>query len=172
MPRARNSKLTSFRRSGADESSILKAEILPEAEDEQDGDEDEGEDYDISVIIDATKMPDPTDATSMDLEAVALNDDDDTLITEDYTVSQEVDYKIMEQSYTDEATATEALSAELKKAADDIAQSLDDADATIQDTGINAHGSVDDLDVTAQLPANDDDEDSADPTVSMELGGK
>jgi murein DD-endopeptidase MepM/ murein hydrolase activator NlpD len=148
----------------ADESSILKSEILPE---DVDGDED----YDISVVIDATKMPDPTDVTERDLEAIAIEDGDESLITDDYTLSQEVDYKILEQDYQDEMTATQALNEEIQRAAEDLAANLDEADSSlddtkIADTDINANATVEDLEVTVQVPANDDT--AVNTTVNME----
>ena len=109
----------------ADEQEILDSELLPE-----------DDDYDLSVMVDATKMPNPEDVTQRDLEAVQVDDDDDTLIGNDYTVSKEVDYQVLEQDYEDEMTATQALNEEIMKAAEDFA--LDDG-----------------LDVTAEFAANE-----------------
>lgn len=132
-----------------DESSILKSEVLPE-----------DDDYDMSVIVDATKMPRPDDVTHRDLEAVPVDDGDETLITGDYTVSKEVDYKIVEQDYEDEMTATQALSAEIMKAADESSElSL----ATVHE-----------LDPTAEFPTQDqneigdDDDTGVNPTINMD----
>jgi len=134
---------------GTDESSILMSEVLPE-----------DEDYDMSVIVDATKMPQPGDVTHRDLEAVQVDDGDETLITGDYTVSKEVDYKIVEQDYQDEMTATQALSAEIMKAADESSElSL----ATVHE-----------LDPMTQMPIQDqneigdDDDTGINPTINME----
>jgi len=151
-----------------DEHSILESEVLPE------------DDYDMSVIMDATKMPHPDDVTERDLEAIQVDSDDETLITGDYTVSQEVDYKIVEQDYEDEMTATQALNAEIQKAAEDLAVRMDDdaGDATSEMPLATVH----ELDVTAQLPANDpqeqelvisdDDDTGINPTVNMEAEDK
>jgi len=145
-----------------DESSILESEVLPDADD----------DYDMSVIVDATKMPYPDDVTERDLEAIQVETDDETLITGDYTVDQEGDYKILEQDYEDEMTATQALNAEIQKAAEDLAVRMDDdaADATAEMPLATVH----ELDVTAQMPArekqeiSDDDDTGVNPTVSMD----
>ena len=51
--------------------SILESEVLPDDEDE--------DDYDMSVIVDATKMPNPDDVTQKDLEAVPVETSDETL---------------------------------------------------------------------------------------------
>ena len=148
-----------------DEASILESEVLPAEED----------DYDMSVMIDATKMPHPDDVTERDLEAIQVDTDDETLITGDYTVSQEVDYKILEQDYEDEMTATQALNAEIQKAAEDLAVGMDDSagDATTEMQLATVH----ELDVTAQMPAknkqeiSDDDDTGINPTVNMDAEG-
>ena len=151
-----------------DESSILESEILPDDE------VDDEDDYDMSVIVDATKMPNPEDVTERDLEAVEVNVDDDTenLIAGDYTVSQEVDYKILEQDYEDELTATQALNAEIQKAAEDSALNLN-VDADI-DTAQVALATINALDKTGQEnlddDISDDDDTSLNPTVNLEAG--
>ena len=55
---------------GTDESSILKSEMLPD-----------DDDYDMSVIVDATKMPMPEEVTERDLRAVVVDGGDETLIS-------------------------------------------------------------------------------------------
>jgi len=148
-----------------DEVSILESEVLPAEED----------DYDMSVMIDATKMPHPDDVTERDLEAIQVDTNDDTLITEEYTVSQEVDYKILEQDYEDEMTATQALNAEIQKAAEDLAVRMDDqpGDATTEMPLATVH----ELDVTAQMPAkdkqeiSDEDDTGINPAVNMDAEG-
>ena len=143
-----------------DTDSILEKEVLPE-----------DDDYDMSVIMDATKMPHPDDITERDLEAIQMDMDDDTLITNEYTVSQEVDYKILEQDYEDEMTATQALNLEIAKASADLSANPDEdrGDATAE----MPLATVTELDVTAQLPAQNDDISDLDdtginPTVSMD----
>jgi hypothetical protein len=150
-----------------DEHAILESEILP--------DDDE---YDMSVIVDATKMPHPDEVTERDLEAIQVEDDDETLITGDYTVSQEVDYKIVEQDYEDEMTATQALNAEIQKAAEDITRNLDATSemplAGPDETAEMPLATVHELGVTSQMPAReedqigDDDDTGVNPTINME----
>jgi hypothetical protein len=82
-----------------------------------------------------------------DLEAVPVNNDNDTLLTSDYTVSSEVDYTVLEQDYEDELTATQALNEEIARAATEL---TNDADISM--------ASVAALDVTAEVPANNDDD--------------
>lgn len=145
-----------------DETSILENEVLPENED----------DYDMSVIVDATKMPHPDDVTERDLEAIQVDAGDDTLITGDYTVSQEVDYKIIEQDYEDEMTATQTLNSEIQKAAEEFAVRMDED--TVNETAEMPLATVHELDVTAQMPAKnkqeiaDDEDTGVNPTVDME----
>ena len=105
-------------------------------------------------------MPRPDDITERDLEAIQVDNGDETLITGDYTVSQEVDYKIIEQDYEDEMTATQVLSAEIMKAADETPEL--------------PLATVHELDVTSQMPVQDqneigdDDDTGVNPTINME----
>ncbi len=83
--------------------SILESEVLPE-----------DDDYDMSVIMDATKMPAHDEATERDLMAVAVTPDDETLNNDNYAISNEVDYDILEQDYEDEmAVANDDETAEM-----------------------------------------------------------
>ena len=125
--------------------SILESEVMPDEVLEDD-------DYDMSVIVDATKMPSPDDVTHRDLEAVAVKVDDETLITENYTMNSDVDYNVLEQDYEDEFTATQALSNEIARAAEDLAIRMDDD----KDPSMASVAALD-VDVTAQLPAGNDD---------------
>jgi hypothetical protein len=149
--------------------SILESEVLSD-EEEADAAEDDTvnatvideagieDDYDMSVIVDATKMPQSEDVTLQDLAAIQVDSGDETLVSDDYTVSSEVDYTVLEQDYEDEFTATQALNNEIARAAEEIAQSIGD----LNDTSM---ASVAALDITAQLPAiNDDFVDDPDET--------
>ncbi len=125
--------------------SILESEVLPE-----------DDDYDMSVIMDATKMPQPEDVTERDLKAVPVGSADETLISDNYTISKEVDYDILEQDYQEELTATQALNQEISRAAAALSRNLDD---TVGDDETSALplATVTELDVTAQLPVHDDE---------------
>ena len=143
--------------------SILESEVLPGEDD-----------YDLSMIVDVTKQDIVhSDATEKDLQAVQLETVQETC-PGDYTLSQETDYKILEQDYQDEFTATQVLNAEIEKAAAELADRMD-IDATgeigarlpentqavnddINDSGVN--------DVTAELPDADNDQ-----TVEMPADG-
>ncbi len=150
--------------------SILESEVLPD-----------DEDYDMSVIMDATKMPQPEDVTKHDLRAVEVGADDETLVTDNYTISKEVDYDILEQDYEEELSATQALNQEIARAAAELADNLDDAG----DDDVTSEmplASVTELDVTASLEQPDEEtaemEQSHDPsetgavTVSMAADDK
>jgi hypothetical protein len=147
----------------ADEPSVLESEVMPE-----------DDDYDMSVLVDATKMPRPEDVTERDLEAIQVPDNDETLITGDYTVSNEVDYKVLEQDYADEMTATQALNEEILKVAEDLAVSLDEAVGGDDKTSDMPLATVHELDVTSQMPVQDqdeigdDDDTGINPTINME----
>lgn len=129
-----------------EEPSILENEILPGEDD----------DYDMSMIVDATKSPKPGDVTEVNLEAVQVDLDDETLITSDYTVSQEKDYEIIEKEYEDEMSATQVLDEEVQKAAEDlVARMADDvADKLIEMPLATVH----ELDDAAQIHAENDQE--------------
>jgi pilus assembly protein FimV len=151
----------------ADVESILDSEVLPEDHDD-----------DMSVVVDATKMPQPDDPTENDLEAIQVDAIDEAETTGDYTVDQEVDYKILEQDYEDEMTATQALNAEIQKAADDLAACMDDdIDDETAEVPLTI---VRELDMTAQLPVKDlaeeeigdDDETSVLRTVKTDADDK
>ena len=79
--------------------------------------------YDMSMIVDATRQPiGDSDDTTRDLQAIELGE---TVPDEEpFTLSREMDYKILEQDYQDELTATQALNRQLEDAARDLAESL------------------------------------------------
>jgi hypothetical protein len=131
--------------------SILESEVLPE-----------DDDYDMSVIVDATKMPLPEEVTERDLRAVPVEAGDESVICDNYTVSREVDYDILEQDYEDELTATQALNQEIERAAAEIAAEFGETEDDA--TSVMAASPREELDATAELPARDD----ADKTAEFE----
>ncbi len=145
--------------------SILESEVLPEDDDE----------YDMSVIVDATKMPTPEEATERDLHAVVVSDDEEPLVDDSYTLSKEVDYQILEQDYEDELTATQALNREIERAAAELVADLDeDEDVTIEsgtlstdETAALPLTNVTELDVTASMRAGNDDDVESDTTAEI-----
>jgi len=142
---------------------IVNSEVMPEGDDE----------YDISMIVDATKMPNPEDVTERDLKAVPIDPTGEVAAVDAYTINRETDLDILEQDYEDEMTATQALNAEIEKAAMELAASMDD-DVTVDDTPLEDDTAVrmqltdvsglaaqnddigdDDLAVTANITADD-----------------
>jgi hypothetical protein len=124
---------------------ILESEILP--------DDDDVEDYDVSVVLDATKHAVDNTSTERDLQAVlvdtdVVNSDDDT---SEYSVSKETDYHILEQDYEDELTATQTLNKEIEEAARALAQQIDEPESTAETREMPA---PQDPDMTAELTAN------------------
>jgi hypothetical protein len=93
----------------AEEATILVSETPPQHEDS-------GE-YDVSMIVDATKQMLEGDNTIKDLGAIEVDAEEDDTVAEEYTLDKEIDYKILEQDYEDELTATQALNAEIARAA-------------------------------------------------------
>jgi hypothetical protein len=120
--------------------SILESEVLPE-----------DDDYDMSVIMDATKMPRPEDVTERDLMAVPVGTDDGTLISDNYTISKEVDFDILEQDYED----AQALNDEIARAAAELVEDLEQ-DADNEEFSELSLAPVTGPDLTAQLPQHDD----------------
>ena len=135
--------------------SILESEVLPD-----------DDDYDMSVIMDATKMPQPEEVTERDLQAVAVESTNETLIADNYTVSREVDYDILEQDYEDELTATQALNQEIERAAAEIAAEFSNTDDDA--TSVLPSASVVELDATAELPAREDTDKTAEFEASYD----
>jgi hypothetical protein len=124
--------------------SILESEVLPE-----------DDDYDMSVIMDATKMPQPEDVTERDLQAIPVDtqDEDD----DSFTINQEGGYDLLEQDYEDELTATQALNLEIERAAAELANDLnaavdDEPTAILPDTTAPEAD-----DATAEMPARDNE---------------
>ena len=125
--------------------SILESEVLP-------GDDD----YDMSVIMDATKMPRHDDVTERDLQAVEVKPGDETSVTDGFTISNEVDYHILEQDYEDELTATQALNQEIERAAAELARDLNES-VDDEDTFTLPEASAEDLTATSEMPSRDEE---------------
>jgi len=133
-----------------DEHSILESEVLPE---------DDDDDYDMSVIVDATKMPQHDEITERDLKAVEVATDDETHIMQSYTINKQVDYQVLEQDYEDEMTATQALNQEIARAAAELTENMEtevDRSAGNETTAVPL-AIVTDLGVTAKMPAQNDE---------------
>jgi len=128
----------------AERGTILESEVLPD-----------DEDYDMSVILDATKMPMPEDATAKNLRAVAVDTGDDTLIKSDYSVSHGVDIELLEQDYEDELTATQALNQEIAKAAEELARQA--GNPTADDTDVHSVAGMSTVEMSQLSAENDDD---------------
>lgn len=126
--------------------SILESEILPE-----------DDDYDMSVIMDATKMPQPDEVTERDLQAIEVTSNELEPLADDYTINKDVEYDILEQDYQDELTATQALNKEIARAAGQLAEDLDE-ESQEDATSEMPRATVTELDVTAQLPVQDEDD--------------
>lgn len=141
-----------------DERPALNVDALADADD----------DYDMSVIVDATQMPRPEDATKYDLKAVEVEAIEPVETTDSYTINKEVDYHILEQDYEDELTATQALNEEIARAAMDLAERMDDGTDSDQTAALPL-ATVTELDVTAQMPARNDDHSDADATMENEV---
>ena len=130
--------------------SILDSEIPPSDHD----DESTGE-YDLSMIVDATRQAvGDMEGTAKDLMAVQLSNVVDKLEGSSYTLSKEVDYKILEQDYEEEFTQTQALNNEIARAALELAEFMDVNDPLVERQGDTAELPMKaDLELTAELTA-------------------
>ena len=131
--------------------SILESEVLPE-----------DDDYDMSVIVDVTKIRSIDDVTSRNLRAVAVESDDESLDVDGYTISRDADYDIVEDKFEDQLSATQALSDEIEKATAALEQRMDEQEGSEDQEPCNDEstaaqlGSVSELDITVNLPAEND----------------
>jgi hypothetical protein len=132
-----------------DEDSILDNEVLPVAADD---------DYDMSVIIDATKIPQADDTAEHDFKAVEVTTGDDTLMTQNFMSDKDADFQIIEQDYEDELTATQALNLEIAHAAAELTakMEIEGINKTDDDTSALPLATVTELDITANTNADED----------------
>ncbi|MFQ5547809.1 MAG: hypothetical protein ACE5FV_05940 [Woeseia sp.] len=134
----------------SDEDSILDSEVPPSDDDSE---------YDMSMIVDVTKqnVGNP-EATAMDLQAVPVEVEIDTGESGEYSLNQAVDYRILEQDYEDEYTATQALNDEIEKAAAELAERMDtDTIGEITTELPKNTQAQNDPDVAVEMPSDDDD---------------
>ena len=136
------------------EESILDREILPN-----------DDEYDLSMIVDATKQEfSDGDVTAKDLMAIAVTQEMPELGSEgdEYTLSKEVDYKILEQDYEEELTATQALNPEIVKAAtalaNDLGESADDTAKIVRPEDSLAITAVQETEVGGDAYDDEDEE--------------
>ena len=145
--------------------SILESEVLPE-----------DDDYDMSVIVDATKMPQPEEVTERDLMAVEVGSGDETA-NSSYTISRDVDYDILEQDYEDELTATQALNQEIERAAAELAKDTGEApdDHATAALPVSSYDPDDTNAVTMNMSRDDETAEMSvandDETTEMEIEG-
>jgi hypothetical protein len=143
------------------EASILENEVPPSDDDDE---------YDLSMITDVTRQPVvDTHLTTKDLKAIPIEvaaDDDNT---EEYTLSREVDYKILERDYEEELTTTQALNAEIARAAMELAESVENSSDHLEKTVEMPQDrrTSTSMEVTAQLPSSSDSQATAEITAEM-----
>ena len=168
-----------------EEAETLNTTAILEAEDDEPP-ADAGE-YEISLGAESARETADTGAITQDRHAVQVESsvDDPT----EYTVNQEVDYRILEQDYEDELTATQALNLELERAAREMRLDLDaeaaaeavavevvpsdetmemSPDETPDDTGTGDAADDAQTDVNETLPGDLGDAEN-DAEVSLEL---
>ena len=148
------------------DATILDSEILPGSDDYPDP-----EDFDMSVILDATKMPQPEDVTQSNLAAIEMDSQTDTVaaIEEDDEVTAEstIDLTILEQDYEDELSATQALKMDVTQAAMMLSAAMEgeedaaaSGDASFDDdaTAAMSMATLSDHDIENHAAAENDDQ--------------
>jgi len=141
------------------DSTVLDSEIMPT-------DETGSQEYDLSMMVDATKqILEDDDESAKDLMAVALDTDDET----------KANYQILEQDYEDELTATQVLNKEIEDAARALVERMDEVDVSIDTAEMPLSA---DSESTAEMPLSADSESTADmplsedPEMTAELTAK
>jgi hypothetical protein len=133
------------------EATILVSETPPQHDDS-------GE-YKVSMIVDATKQVGEDADTTKDLRAIEVDADEDT-VSEEYTVNKDIDYSILEQDYEDEFSATQALNAEIARAACALSKQFgknEMGDTLADTTNEKMNDSVSDAFSEAFIAASDDE---------------
>jgi len=128
---------------------ILENEVMPT-------DETGSQEYDLSMMVDATKhILEDDNETAKDLMAVALDTDDDT----------KANYQILEQDYEDELTATQALNKEIEEAARALVERMDEVDVSINTAELPMS---EEPELTAEMPMSEEPELTAELPMSEE----
>ena len=155
------------------EDSILDSEEPPNI--------DASAEYDLSMIVDATKQAlGGDDLTAKDLMAVQLGENAATEENNnDFTLSSEVDIDALEQDYQEEYTQTLAMNEEIEQAAIDLALRLDDDDSAAATSELPSVAEATQTeavlaeDMPTEIASLDDDIDDLDATgVNPQLTAK
>jgi hypothetical protein len=143
---------------------ILENEVMPT-------DETGSQEYDLSMMVDATKhILEDDNETAKDLMAVALDTDDDT----------KANYQILEQDYEDELTATQALNKEIEEAARALVERMDEVDVSIdtadmpmsEEPELTAEMPMsEEPEMTAEMPTSENSEMTAELTAKLPASG-
>lgn len=114
---------------------VVEDEVLP-------AESDNDTEYDLSMIVDATKqaLGGPDDLTAKNLNAVQLDAGQPNIEDSAFTLSKEVDFQILEQDYEEELTQTQAVNEEIARAAVELAERMKSEEEDV-------------LDVTAEMPS-------------------
>ncbi|MGB5347754.1 MAG: hypothetical protein WBN23_16430 [Woeseia sp.] len=112
----------------------------------------EEDDYDMSMVLDVTKQdfqaPDHTIEELQATEVTASTELTVPVQTGSRDLTSEFDYRILEQDYEDELTATQALSREVEEAARDLQKRLADIEPDTSQISM-----AQDLELTAEITA-------------------
>ncbi|MGH8195421.1 MAG: type IV pilus assembly protein FimV [Woeseiaceae bacterium] len=126
--------------------------------------------YDLSMIVDATRQPlAESDATTKDLKAIELDAEElEPIDAESLTLNGDGDFSILEQDYEDELTATQAFNAELAAAAQNLSRERHaGADDSAEPELPTVESVALDMDLTAALPQSGNDTTAIERTVEV-----
>ncbi|MGB5353124.1 MAG: hypothetical protein WBN32_05870 [Woeseia sp.] len=127
------------------------------------------DDYDMSMVLDVTKQDFQSPRMAVDLQATATNlEQSAKLKTRARDLTTEFDYRILEQDYEDELTATQALSREVEIAARDLQKRLGDAESDTAETSM-AQDIEATAEITAEMPYRALGQDSEDTEETLSL---
>ncbi len=114
---------------------------------------------DLSVDTDATAMLEAGDEDALDLDSIEVEAIDENLLLNDNTVDPSIAFDILEQDYEDELSATQAINADLARAALNLTAVMDLAEADEDNVAANDDATTEMAldEQTVEMPSMDDD---------------
>ena len=139
----------------------LESEQLPVEQDD---------DFDISVSADDSQLEDTDDEDQSDLQSIEVEAIDENLLLNDNTVDPSIAFDILEQDYEDELSATQAVNADLARAALDLTSVLGNKRDDTQNLAIDDDQTAS-MSLASVMDLSEDDEDgvAANDDASSEI---
>jgi hypothetical protein len=131
------------------------------------------DDYDMSAIVDASELElqQPDDVLEHDSKTAEFTTEEEQIDTQMLMTDKDADYQVLEQDYEDEMTATQALNLEIAHAVAELSAKMETEglNETDDETSSLPLASVTELDLTAQVPALNDEILDSDETMESEV---